>query len=404
MFKHIFIAQTKLFFRNKESILWNLLFPFAMVTLYYVAFHNIADTENFKIDPVPVAVEKTDQTIEGMPFRQFLESEGESHTMDGDQILYDTETNKNLVPILVDRPAGEKLVESGKVDGMITYEKGKPISYVLGPRDIENYRVIMVKAMMDYYQQRENTVTRIINEAVDRRIPISNDQVSQMISTLNGKDYLMTLKTPVSNVSKYTVFYLAILAYICIAAVAKGIDVVGNVEAVYSPVSMRAAISPTSKRLRFIAVMVASLVMAVLLNLLTFGYMLLLKMPVGDSYGAIVGIVVLGTFVGFFMGTAVGSLLPGKMTLKNGLGIILPLAMGFMSGMMSVEVKYAIDTHLPVVQKFNPLNAIVEGLNALRFYETMEIYSHNMVYLGGLLVAFIALTMIGLRRADYESL
>ena len=52
------------------------------------------------------------------------------------------------------------------------------------------------------------------------------------------------------------------------------------VEAVYSPVSMRAALSPTSKRLRFIAVMVASLVMAVLLNLLTFGYMLLLKMPV----------------------------------------------------------------------------------------------------------------------------
>ena len=71
----------------------------------------------------------------------------------------------------------------------------------------------------------------------------------------------------------------------------------------------------------------------------------------GPRTGYILVLLLLGILTGIFMGTAVGSLFKGSTGIKTALGIGLPLALGFFSGMMASEIRKLVKNSIPFLQK-----------------------------------------------------
>ena len=61
MFLRIFMARLKIAVRSKNYMFWTLFFPLALGTLFYFAFSSIYDS--IKSEPIPVAVEVTDEAV-----------------------------------------------------------------------------------------------------------------------------------------------------------------------------------------------------------------------------------------------------------------------------------------------------------------------------------------------------
>ena len=124
----------------------------------------------------------------------------------------------------------------------------------------------------------------------------------------------------------------------------------------------------------------------------------------GPRTGHILILLLLGVFTGVFLGAAIGSLFKGTPGIKTALGIGLPLVMGFLSGMMSSHVRKMIKNSAPFLQKINPVSLVTEGLYSLYNYSNLDRYYEIITRLGIFLVIAIVLTIIGLRRSNYESI
>lgn len=167
---------------------------------------------------------------------------------------------------------------------------------------------------------------------------------------------------------------------------------------------MRSWLAPYPKWKRFFASTLVVVVTQVARVILIYFFLRLLKLDLGDQEGWIIAYLALATVTGTFIGTAVGSLFKGTPGLKIGLGIGIPLFWGFMSGMMSLEIRTMIRANAPILVKLNPVALVTEGLYNLYSYSTMDRFFESVSYMLILLAVSIALTIVGLRRSNYESL
>ena len=107
MFVHIFTYRLKCLMRDWETILWTMVFPLVLATLFYMAFSNLYTNEIF--NPINIAVVNDEQYVKNKSFRAALEE-----VSTGDGKLF------NLSETTVDE--ADKLLNENLIDGYIVVE------------------------------------------------------------------------------------------------------------------------------------------------------------------------------------------------------------------------------------------------------------------------------------------
>lgn len=402
MFSRLILYELKSYVRNKSVFLWNFLFPFALVTLFFAAFNNLMDTENFSIEPVPVAV--TRDADETGSFETFLEGVGVPGTVEDGKLIYDNPDEKILIYVEGSDEEAKQWMEDKLVLGVVENED-VPSFKILESTSVD-YKVNLVQTLLNFYHEKRDSVESAIEMAyADGGVPLTEEFFKTVGTVLPEKAYMVEERGLHSGVNVYIMFFFAVLAYVCIMTMNAGIGVVSEVEANQSVVAMRSSVSPYPKNKRFLAKLIPVIGSHILSSCLAYVYMrFVLKIPIGDQYGLILLTLALGTVTTIFIGCALGALLKGSEGAKMGLGIALPLLMGFLSGMMSIQVKYLVDENVPLLSKINPVNRITNALYALGYYPGHDQYWENMFALFIILGMAVLLTIIGLRRSNYESL
>ncbi len=168
---------------------------------------------------------------------------------------------------------------------------------------------------------------------------------------------------------------------------------------------MRMAVSPTPKSKLIISSACASFIVQVIGIAILFLYTaLVLDVDYGDSIFFATALALAGCFAGLALGIAIASLLKTNENTKIGIVIGFTMLCSFFAGMMGVEMKYMVDTNIPLLNKINPANMITDGYYALYYYDSPDRFTGDVI--GLLIFAFvmIAISICSLRRQKYDSI
>jgi len=72
--------------------------------------------------------------------------------------------------------------------------------------------------------------------------------------------------------------------------------------------------------------------------------------------------------------------------------------------MMSAEIKYVIDTSVPILSQINPASLITDAFFALYFFDTYTRFIENISGMIILTIIFSAATYFVIRRRKYVSI
>jgi len=387
MDKHIFMYQIKVLLRKRTLLFWNLMFPIILGTLFYFAFSNTNKAQFFSSIPVAVVYEKgADQN-----FKTVLEAVSKS-----DNNKQNAGTSEQLfsLHIVSDEKEAKELLSGGKIEGYIL--AGTAEKLVIKEN---GYNQTIIKSFLDRYLQRSAIIQDIMTE--------SNGQAdAQKISDVLG----MSNRVQALDFAKGKVDYILIAFYSLLAMGAMngssmGIHMIAKLQANQSTKAARSNMGPISKHKLFFSNLAALYLISIIMNAIIFLYVhFALHVSFGNDYLHILITLFLSVLTGISFGTAIGCIVKEKESVKISISTSLIMLGAFLSGMMSVGIKYEVQQHAPLLAKINPLNLITDAYYAVYYYKTYTRFWENIATLTLITVLFLGITIIVYRRQQYESL
>ncbi len=404
MFKDIFIAHAKITIRNKQGFFWSALFPFVLANLFYFAFQNVISDDIFKLDPIPVAVVTEGEFTDKDAFMNFMNTVGTKSKEGKEHLEPITKEKDSLFHYIVTSSSdAEKLMIERKVYG--TIEKGENLEFVLAPTSDPDYKAGIVESLLNQYQQNYSTFTELINQK-SKEPGFQPSLVEDIVKEASNTDS-KGLKdiTPNRLSSPYIFIFFSLLGYAATLAMTAGIFYVSQeLEADLSDNALRQEVSPIPKYKRFIAGALPNLLFQMLFSGLLFLYLNLLKIDFREQTLYILLLVEIGCIAGFFIGTGIATTFRKSKKILEGLAIGLPLFFASLAGMMSHVVAYYADKYVPFLQMINPVARISDGIYSLYYYEGYSRYTENVIGLLVISIVFILITVLNLRRNQYENI
>ena len=407
MFKHITKYKTLALVKDQASLFWTLFFPIVLVTVFYLAMSGLLSSDMYQFDPIAVAVVTEDAKQEDLEaFETFLDYVGVPGTPGEDDGPLQADADPEDAYIIytkVDPDEARALLDKNQIYACV--EVGETMTMTAkNARNSSNWRNgSVLHALLERYAQVKNTMSSIEKLAMTGAIrpgPVFGEKIRQAFESDTG----LQEEDRGAKQGDVLIYFFALLGYLTIFPMSTTVLSVAEIEANQSPRAARSWLAPYPKWKRFFAEILPVVVLYSILNVIIYYYLGALGVGFGSQTGYILILLLLGTLTGIFMGTAVGSLFKGTPGIKTALGIGLPLAMGFFSGMMAAEIRKMIKDSVPFLHKINPVALVTEGLYSLYNYSTLDRYFEIVIRLSIFLVIAIVLTIIGLRRSNYESL
>lgn len=371
MLFNLYKYSFRILLRDKSAVFWLLFYPIILATIYYFSFTNLLVGEEF---------EKIDIA--------FVENEN----MPADLTSIINESDMFNLKI-VDIETAEDMLSKAEVSGYINYNNG--VELVVNK---EGIRESISKVFLDNYSQITQTLTNIFT---------SNPELMQT-------GFLQNIDFQNSHVEKISVgnqtnilviFYYAMMAMTCLMSATLGSEAVIVIQANQSPIASRINMAPTHKLKSFMVLIASHMTFHIISVLLTLFY---INVILGVDFGQSTAYVLLICAVGSFMGIAFGSFISAVVKKSAGVKIAIILTVilfgCFLSGMMNVDMKYIVQTKLPILAYINPANLITDGLYSLYYYDTLNRYFINLGLLGAYGLIFCILTYLILRRQKYASI
>ncbi len=389
----------KKYVRNKEGLLFGILFPLAFAMIYSLALGDTVKGE-IDMDPIPVAIV---QETQDSNVTQFVEQMGTpGQVKDKHLVVKKGESETGLLNyVITDKQTAKKYLNQKAVNYIVTINHANSkvsINVLLdGAKSVD----IQTKVLYQYLK----SFTGIYNVTVQT---LQSNEIDMLAMTkvpkiLEQMDQDKVIKRQ-GNVNGSSNFFYACMGYLCIFFMSVGIQIALLNEANHSVTGLRELMSPVSKLKRsmitFAALFLISLVVAYVAYLL----FLVNGIPIGDSYSEMGLLIFLGVLLGILLGWFVGTYIRGKESIINGVAIAIPLILGVLAGMMAKPVKQMIVKDAPWLNKLNPLSLISDAIYYLNHYPSKTEFYQNIGLLAVWCVALAVLIIIGARRENYESL
>ncbi len=393
MFKHIFYYRFKQTFRNKETTFWNILFPIILGTLFYVV---LTDAYNYdKFEQIQIAV-VSDDNYNSTMFITSIESVSNVVTKEFMKSKDFTKTDENDLLFLLtylDEAEAKELLLQHKIYGYITLKDDITLT-VNGSGFEQN----VIKQFIDSYKQKESTVINAVNinqgEKTDEIINLLNSQKNYVASNNSSnppKDIMM-------------VHFFTLIAMACLYGSYFGIISATDLQADLSATASRVNITRVSKFKMTIGYLTTAYTFQLItLSILVFYLFVVLRLNLGKHIFLIFLTCLIGALIGLLFGVIIGFLIKKDVHFKQGLAIGITMLCCFLSGMMSLDMKYLVRENAPLLCYINPIELITDSLYSLYYFDNYDRYLIDTINL--LIICFVLsiLVFLKLRGKRYES-
>jgi hypothetical protein len=202
-----------------------------------------------------------------------------------------------------------------------------------------------------------------------------------------------------------TILFYSLLAMVSIYSMFGAIFIPERIQANLSKLAVRMSAAPIKRFNIYLAGVIFFACFNFASNLLYIGYvMVVLKINLITDFAATLILLLYANLFGIAVGLCIGSISKLTENTKVMLCVFSSLFLSFLSGMMSVSVKTALDASFPLLSKINPIALFTDTLyniNILHEYDLAPLFF--MVY-SGCIVLFLSIAFFNAREVQYDSL
>lgn len=366
--------------RNKVVVFWLLGFPIILGTLFFVAFGNLADSEQDYTE-IPVAVIRKTEAPEG--FDEMMEALSEEDG--GEKPLFAVKTDKE--------DEAEALMAQGELQGII-YVDGEISLQVPKGAGIKSG---IIKSILDIFQSRHDIISAVAKEHPER--------LAAVLEELTEETSYISSESNNANNDPYIQYFYNLLAMSGLMGSMMGMYCAINHQANLSPLGARIEASPVSKAKDILASLTATVALHnIFLNIASFYLIYILGLEFGVPFWVIITVNFLSSVLGDCMGCFIGSIGGMGAGMKNALLLFCSLGLCFLSGLMLGGMRLIIEESCPVINRINPAALIVDCFYSLCVYGSYEKFASNIAVLLVWCALLLAGSLIMTRKRKYKSL
>ena len=206
------------------------------------------------------------------------------------------------------------------------------------------------------------------------------------------------------NNSMMILFY-SLLAMVSIYSMFGAKSIPERMQANISKLAVRMSAAPIKRFRLYLSGVLFFVCFNLASNLLYIGYvMLVLKLNLITDFAVTVPLLIYANLFGTAFGLCIGSIPKLTENTKVMIGVFSSLFLSFLSGMMSVSVKTALDASFPLLSKINPIALFTDTLyniNILHEYDSASLF---FIVYSGFIALFLSIAFFNAREVQYDSL
>lgn len=389
-FKYTIISSLK----EKDVLIWALLFPIVLATLFSVMFSGIDEGYTFKAIPTAIIDDANYQNTEA--FTAMVDSLSEQGS---DQIL-DTH-------FVSDAEEGAELLKSGDVVAYISVDSdGVPELFLSSTQKLQTLTSVnetMLKDILDRYQHTQASVA-----IVAENNPMALADPAFVDSMFDLDTYTEEISVTANKSSESVRYFYALLGFSAIMAANISLAVTTRTQANLSALGARRAVGATSRTKTLTATIGAAWLLSFAGLVVGFCY---IRFILGVDFGGRDAECILGLLAASFMATALGAALGSipklpersKGGILTGLSCVLALFAG-LYGTSSQRLADDLTLTMPWLQAANPSKQVADLFYSLYYYDTLDPFFSvvtTILIITAVLALFAAIFM---RRQRYASL
>ncbi|MDD5603305.1 MAG: ABC transporter permease [Eubacteriales bacterium] len=411
MMSHILKYRLKCFFRDRETLFWTLMFPLILAVLFNLAFSNLYKTEAFK--DIKIAVADSAEYREDVIFGSVLEAvsfiDKGNGSAEGDVENGESESggNNHFFHTLIaeNRQEAQALLDNNSIYGYVYYDGGPKLAV-----RYSGIRQTIIKSFVDEYLQKSYAVNDIISRNISaggQAGPYGTEDLYLKVASIASeravfiKDVPASTEAPVSTV----IYFYSLIAMAALYGGFWGIRAVSESQADISYQGARVSVAPVHRFKQLICDLTSAMIIqyAEILVLMIF-----IRYVLGYEFGSQTGLVLIAAFAACLMGISYGAFIGAAVRKSEGIRIAILIGtsmfMSFLSGMMSIEIKYLVVRAFPPVAWLNPSNLVSDAFYTLYYYDTYEKYYTCVAGLFAYAAVFGLSSWLLMRRKKYAAI
>lgn len=410
----LFVHTVRMLVRQRDVLIWVILFPLALATLFHVMLSNI--DESYRVDPASCVVVADDNfnSDQAVFFREMLD---EVSAPGADQLLD--------VAKVATLEEGREVVLSGDAAACITVdEEGLPsmrVSPLAASLTTGSIDQSIVRAVLDQYRQvyaemKQAFLAQPSAQGIQAppsegelaefaRSTAMNEAASAFMSNAVKTQQVDVLRVQASSTVRY---YYALMGFAALMSITVSINAVSAARANTSAVGARRQVSGVSPARQLAVAMAASFVTVFFCLLLAFAYM---RFVLGVEFGGRDGLAMLALAACALMSTALGAAIgaipkistPGKAGIATGITCFCALFAG-LYGEPSMQLADRVSQSAPWAVLVNPAAQAANAFYDLTYYDSLAPFFATLCVLAVMAAVFFVVAALLMRRQNYERL
>ena len=204
------------------------------------------------------------------------------------------------------------------------------------------------------------------------------------------------------NNSMMILFY-SLLAMVSIYSMFGSISIPERIQANISKLAVRMSAAPIKRFRIYLSGVLFFVCFNLASNLLYIGYvMLVLKINLITDFAVTVPLLIYANLFGTAFGLCIGSI--PKLTENTKVMLCVFSSLLFLSGMMSVSVKTALDASFPLLSKINPIALFTDTLYNINILHEYDLAPLFFIVYSGFIALFLSIAFFNAREVQYDSL
>ncbi len=376
MFLHCLKYELKTSLRARDLIIWLILFPIVLGTLFKIAFGSIYE-KNTLFRSIPAAVV---ETADNNGFRTAAEA-----VSTGDSPL--------LALTYTDEQTALDLLKNKEISGILY--AGDTVTLTVGGSGIQES---ILKSFVEQYGIYE-TVLRQTAEQDPARLPAVAEALSADVSACTR------LPLTDGNTDQFTQFFYNLIAMVAIFGSITGLHIAIDYQANLSPLGARRSCASVPYAFSRIAAILGSWLTQAVCMVICVSYLaFVLKIDFGSRLPLVYLAAVLAGCMGVSLGFFIGSI--GKLSQNAKISISMTVSMTgcFLSGLMVGNMKAVLAEKAPWVNAVNPVAVISDSFYCLNLYSDYRRFSVKIITMLILTAVFTLLGTVLSGRKKYASI
>ena len=248
----------------------------------------------------------------------------------------------------------------------------------------------------------KNGIAQTIIKNIVEQIKQTDALGIPILPSAYGKQYIDSKDE--QNNSMMILFY-SLLAMVSIYSMFGAISIPERMQANISKLAVRMSAAPIKRFRLYLSGVLFFVCFNLASNLLYIGYvMLVLKLNIITDFAVTVPLLIYANLFGTAFGLCIGSIPKMAENTKVMLCVFSSLFLSFLSGMMSVSVKTALDTSFPLLSKINPIALFTDTLYNINILHEYDLAPLFFIVYSGFIALFLSIAFFNAREVQYDSL